>query len=159
MKPSKSNPGNPKGLNGTEKLTEKMLHYCRCRASNLNMSDSYRESYGTSRMSKKTINEAASRLEATSKVQARVQQLMTQKDQALIRSEVGLRQKVLNKLELFMETATTQDTAKIRSAELLGKSIGLFKDVIEDSRNVSKSPEELTAILEDKLASLGEALH
>jgi hypothetical protein len=152
-------PTNPKGINGTQKLTEKMLHYCRCRANNMNMSDSYRESYSASNMSKKTINEAASRLDGNSMVSARVNLLISQKEQALVRSSVSLRQKVLTKLESFMDSATTADTAKIRAAELLGKSIGLFKDVIEDGTKTERSVEELTASLESKLASLEKPLH
>ena len=141
------------------KLTAKQLHYCRCRSSGTNMSDSYREAYGSNNMAKKTINEAASRLDASSMIAARIDYLIGQKEAALIRSQVSLKTKVLTKLEAFMDTATPQDASKIRAAELLGKSIGLFKEVLEDNRNIDRSPEELTAILEAKLAKLGDALH
>ena len=151
---SKKIPGNPKGLNGTEKLTGNMLHYCRCRASGQNLSDSYRESYGTSGMTKKSINEASCRLDKRSKIQSRIDYLIGQKEAALIRSEVSLREKVLTKLESFMDSATPQDASKIRAAELLGKSIGLFTEVIEDRRNLDKSPEELKVLLTQKLSKL-----
>jgi hypothetical protein len=154
MTPSNSKVGNPKGSNGTQKLTEKMLHYCRCRAKGSNMSDSYRESYTTSGMTKKTVNESACRLEKRPKIQARIDMLITQKDHALIRSTVSLRTKVLTKLESFMDSATPQDSSKIRAAELLGKSIGLFTEVIDDKRNIDRSPEELKQLLIDKLTAL-----
>ena len=140
--------------NKSTDLTPYQLHFCRCLANGMNLSDSYRESYSQKNMSKKTINEAASRLNTNSKIQARVDYLISQKEQALIRSTVSLKTKVLAKLDEFMDTATTQDGNKIRAAELLGKSIGLFKDVIEDGSNVNRSPEELREILEAKLLSL-----
>ena len=140
-------------------LTPKQLHYCRCRANGNNMSDSYRECYSATKMANKTVNEAASRLDANSMVKARITALIDQKEQALVRSTVSLRTKVLMKLEEFMDNATSQDVAKIRAAELLGKSIGLFKEVIEDGRTSPKTAEELTELLEAKLAELSDSLH
>ncbi len=159
---AQNDPSNPASTVGKTKknsgfnrpLTPKQLHYARCRANGTNMSDSYRESYSASRMSKKTINEAASRLDGDNKVTARVDYLIAQKDKALIRSEVGLRAKVLKQLESFMDSKKVQDTSRIRAAELLGKSIGLFKDVIEDGTNVHRTPEELRELLHSKLLAL-----
>lgn len=54
--------------------------------------------------------------------------------------------RVLTKLREFMETAQPSDSAKIRAAELLGKSIGLFKDV-----TVTEKPVLSVAELEKKL--------
>lgn len=135
-------------------LTPKQLHYCRCRASGTNMTDSYKEAYSTSNMSSKTINEAACRLDKDSRITARIEYLIHLKEQALIRSSTSLKQKVLLKLEHFMDNATTADTAKLRAAELLGKSVGLFKDVIEDNRDKDLSSDELTKLLEDKIKTL-----
>lgn len=146
---------NTKPKNKAKALTPKQLHYCRCRANGNNMSDSYREAYNANNMSKKTINEASSRLDGNSMVKARIEYLIGQKEQALVRSAVSLRTKVLNKLEDFMDSATQLDGNKIRATELLGKSIGLFKEVIEDGRESNRSPEELTALLEAKLLELG----
>lgn len=119
------------------------------------MSDSYREAYNAVNMTKKTINEAGSRLDGNSMVKARISYLIGQKEAALIRSAVGLKAKVLAKLEEFMETADKEDGNKIRATELLGKSIGLFREVIEDGTRVDRTAEELTAVLEAKLLELG----
>ena len=136
-------------------LTPKQLHYCRCRANGMNMTNSYREAYSTSKMANKTVNEAASRLDSEYMVTARIDHLIGQKEAALIRSSVSLRSKVLEKLEDFMDNADKEDGNKIRAAELLGKSIGLFKEVIEDNREkLPESPEQLTATLEAKLQEL-----
>ena len=136
-------------------LTGKQRHFARCLAQGMSKTDSYIESYDTENMARKTINETACRLSKDSRINARITQLIELKEQALIRSTVGLKAQVLTKLVNFMDNATPQDSAKLRAAELLGKSIGLFKDVLEDNRNNDSSPEELTAKLIEKLATLG----
>ena len=136
------------------KLTPRQLHFARCVASGMSHTDAYIESYTTENSTKKTVYENASRLANNPKVKARIEYIIGLKEQAIVRSSVQIKTKVLRKLEEFMDNATPNDSAKIRAAELLGKSIGLFKDVIDDSRNADKSPEELTAILEQKLMAL-----
>lgn len=136
------------------KLTAKQEKYCKNRVNGMNMSDSYRDSYTGTKMTKKQINEEACKLDKNPKVVQRLDELYQQKDKAFIRSTVSLRSKVLNKLELFMDSATPQDSSKIRAAELLGKSMGLFTDVIDDKRKDDKTPEELKRLLLDKLAEL-----
>ena len=137
-------------------LTGKQRHFARCLAQGMTKTESYLEAYEASGMARKTVNEAACRLSQDKRVMARVQQLILLKEKALIRSTAGLKDQVLTKLVAMMETGTPQDSAKLRAAELLGKSIGLFKDVIEDNRHNDKTPEELTAILEARLLALSQ---
>ena len=54
-----------------------------------------------------------------------------------------------------MRTATPADSAKIRAAELLGKSVGLFKDVVESKRQ--RSPEEIKKELDRRLSMLEDS--
>jgi phage terminase small subunit len=56
-------------------LTTKQEAFARAVANGDNASDAYRSAYDTARMSSKTINEAASRLLANSKVSARIAEL------------------------------------------------------------------------------------
>lgn len=135
-------------------LTPKQLHFVRCIAQGMTQADSYREAYNSKNMSNQNIYEEASRLMANPKISTRVATLIASKEAAITRSTVGLRKKVLDKLEDFMDSADKEDGNKIRAAELLGKSIGLFKEVIEDNRDKQRTPEELTAILEAKLLKL-----
>ena len=144
------------------KLTEKQLTYCRNRANGMTMIDSYKNAFNPKKATKRSIYTMASRLDKKVEIQSRIDHLNNQKDKALVRSAVSLREKVLKKLEDFMDNATTSDGNKIRAAELLGKSIGLFKDVIEDNRNDGKSAEELTELLHQKLKELqsnNDSLH
>ena len=138
-------------------LTGKQLHFARCIAQGMTKTEAYIEAYEASNMARKTINEAACRLSKDKRIEARVQHLIALKEQALIRSTVGLKSQVLTKLVHFMDNAQPSDSAKLRAAELLGKSIGLFKDVIEDNRYADKSPEELTALLHERLSEIADA--
>jgi hypothetical protein len=53
-----------------------------------------------------------------------------------------------------VDHAEAGDSNRIRSAELLGKSVGLFRDVVETSD--SKSSDELLAELEAMLESVAD---
>jgi hypothetical protein len=117
------------------------------------MTDSYKEAYNTSNMTNKSINEAACRLDKDDKITSRIDALIALKEQAMVRSAMSTRAKVLKKLEDFMDNAVPSDSMKIRATELLGKSIGLFKDVIEDNKQV-RTPEELKLILAEKLNAI-----
>lgn len=147
-------PTTKKSTRKTTVLTPKQLHFCRCQANGMTQADSYRESYNAKNMTNESIYQEACRLAKNPKIKSRVDYLIAQKEAALIRSSVGLKAKVLDKLEEFMEQATTSDGNKIRATELLGKSIGLFKDVVEDNREIQRTPEELTALLQAKLERL-----
>ncbi len=64
------------------------------------------------------------------------------------------RERVLTKLRDILDTTEGGPavTAQLRAAELLGKSVGLFKDV--QVQEVKRTPEEITAELEELLAAV-----
>jgi len=137
-------------------LTARQLHFARCVAAGMSQADAYREAYTVGDGTKaSTVHEKASRLMAQDKIRARVDALVALREQALIRSAVDTKVKVLRKLEEFMESAEPSDAVKLRATELLGKSIGLFREVLEDGRtNREASSEELEAQLEERLRQL-----
>jgi hypothetical protein len=135
-------------------LTPKQLHFCRAVVSGRTMSDAYREAYNTSNMKPASIHREASVLMSHPMVTQRVQRLQGQKDRAVVASSLTDRERVLDKLREFMETAQPSDSAKIRAAELLGKSIGLFKDVTITEKPV-RTAEELKEELNRRLTALG----
>ena len=59
----------------TNKLTAQQEAFCKCIADGMNNSDAYRSAYDTSKSSAKSINEAASKLLANTKVATRVKEL------------------------------------------------------------------------------------
>ena len=136
-----------------ETLTPKQLHFARCVASGMTQSAAYREAYSVSPKTKpETVNQAASRLMANSNIAARVKVLVSMREQALIRSSLSDRERVLKKLRGAIDGEPT-NALELKAAELLGKSVGLFKDVIEDG-SATRSAAELEAELQARLDEL-----
>ena len=138
-------------------LTPKQLHFCRCVASGMTQAVAYREAFDCQAGSlSKTQQEAASRLMARDKIRTRVEALVRQKERGLISSCLSDKEKVLRKLRDAMESSEggPAATAQLRAAELLGKSVGLFKDVVETKPQ--RSAEEVRAELEELLAGLSD---
>jgi phage terminase small subunit len=135
-------------------LTPKQQYFCRAVASGCTMSDAYREAYSAGRMKPATINREAHTLMAIPKITTRVEALQRAKDRAVIVSSLSDRERVLTALRDFMVNADA-DSAKIRATELLGKSVGLFKDV--QVQEVQRSPEEIRAELKEVMAEVFEA--
>jgi len=125
-------------------LTGKQRHFAQCVAGGMTQSDAYREAYDVGKNTKPaTIHVKSSALMAESKIRARVDALVSMRDKAFIRSHTDMKTKVLTKLEEFMNTADPTDNVRLRATELLGKSVGLFKEVIEDSRNQLRTSDEI----------------
>ena len=133
-------------------LAPKQPHFCRAVISGCTMSDAYREAYNTSNMKPATVNREAHTLMATPKIATRVEALQRAKDRAVIASSLSDRERVLTKLRDMMETTEGGPavTAQLRAAELLGKSVGLFKDVVETTkmRSADEVREELERMLD-----------
>jgi len=134
-------------VNRTNDLTPKQQHFCRAVASGCTLSDGYREAYNAGNMKPATVNREAHALMADPKITARVERLQRQKDRAVIASSLSDRERVLTKLRDMLDTTEGGPavTAQLRAAELLGKSVGLFKDVVETKQ--VRTPEEIEAEL------------
>ena len=131
-------------------LTPKMLHFCRCVAAGMGQAESYRESHAVTATGKSaTHREAASRLMARDDIRARVDALVKQRERSLLASALSDKTRVLGRLRDWMDGGDSTSN-QLRAAELLGKSVGLFKDVVEttDSRSSEELLAELDAMLE-----------
>ena len=136
-----------------DKLTPKQLHFARCIASGMTQAAAYREAFDCQAGSlSKTQQEAASRLMVKDKVRARVDTLVRQRERGMLATALSDRERVLDKLRHFIDHAKPGDGSKIRAAELLGKSVGLFKEVIEDKRD-NRTVAEIEQELNERLAS------
>ena len=89
---------------------------------------------------------------AKDKVRARVDALVRQREREMLATALSDRERVLDKLRHFIDHAKPGDGSKIRAAELLGKSVGLFKEVIEHKRD-NRTVAELEQELNERLAS------
>jgi len=139
---------------GDKKLTPKQLHFARCIAGGMTQSDAYREAYTVrDSTTQESIHSSASRLMSDVKVSARVKHLIGLRERAVVASAVTDRERVLSKLRGWMDDAEPTDTNKIKAAQLLGQSVGMFKDVIETSTNDRESS-EIAVEIERRLAAL-----
>ena len=136
-------------------LTPKQQHFCRAVASGLTLSDAYREAYNVSKMSAAAIHNESSLLMAHHDVTVRVESLQRAKDRAVIASSLSDGEKVKTKLRELLDnpTGTPAEHVALRACDLLGKTVGLYKDVIETQ--VQRSPEEIRAELDELLAKYG----
>ena len=114
-------------------------------------SQAYRDSgYSVDNMKPKSVNELASRLLV--KVRWRVDEIISSNIALSERKEETLKTYIENKLMEIVENSD-QDSAKVSSLALLGRSIAMFSDkVIEETQD--ESIYELEKKLKDKLDKL-----
>lgn len=128
-------------------LTEKQERFARLVSEGQNYSRAYRHAYNTSSMSDTSVWREAHRLSRHAGVSKRVAELVDHRIQEADLHAATRRSRVIALLEEMMRTAQT-DTARLRAAELLGKTIGLFSD------QKTPAPKESLADLEAKLLRL-----
>lgn len=111
------------------KLTQKQENFCLAYIETGNASDAYRKAYPGTRMSDKTLNEAASRLLKNSKVVARLEELRKPVTES---AQITLEQH-LSKLEELRELAKEEGKygPAIQAEIARGKAAGLY---VEQSR-------------------------
>ena len=106
------------------KLTQKQENFCAAYIEIGNASDAYRKAYPGTRMSDKTLNEAASRLLKNSKVVARLEELRKPVAES---AQITLSQH-LSKLEELRELAKEEGkyVPAIQAEIARGKAAGLY---------------------------------
>ena len=116
------------------------------------ISDAYRAVYSAGNMSAATVRGEASRLAANPHVARMVEQVRAQNAQAEVASALSDRDRVLSRLREWIDEADT-DSNRIRAAELLGKTVGLFRDVIQTGSG-DRATTEIQAEIEQRLRDL-----
>ena len=112
--------------NRTNDLTPKQQHFCRAVASGLTLSDSYKEAYEAGRMKPHSICVEASKLMAHPEITLTVERLQKAKERAVVACSVSDRELVLTTLrDVVQKTDKVAD--QLRAAELLGRTVGIFK--------------------------------
>jgi len=98
----------------------------------------------------KTVRDAASRVRLRPGVDAAINRMKARHETERAKSVVGTRNYVLRSLREEAEGETEGATAssRLKAMELLGKSIGLFSDVVETKAREPESQEEIVATLE-----------
>ena len=139
-------------MSGT-KLTGKQRAFARCMADGMTQSAAYREAYDAENMSGPVIRNEASKLMAHPDITVTVERLIGEKDRAILASGLSDRDRVLERLRGWIDDAEPTDSNKLRAAELLGKSVGMFKEVTE-TVSIDRDAESVASELERRLESL-----
>ena len=135
------------------KLTGKQRAFARCMADGMTQSAAYREAYDAENMSGAVVRNEASLLMARSDITVTVERLIAVKDRALLASGLSDRDRVLERLRHWVDSAEPTDSNKLRAAELLGKSVGLFRDVVETAIT-ERDSDSVAMALEQRLEAL-----
>ena len=113
-----------------DKLTSKQEGYSQDSAAGLTQSAAYRNNYGTSTMSAKTVWEAASRLDKNYKVSARILELQAATEAALAGRRLWTTDRLVEEAETNLKAA--RDGKQFGSAngalEFIGRVTGLLNE-------------------------------
>ena len=134
-------------------MTPKQHQYAREVVLGKSQADAYRSAYNTTRMNDNSIRREASRLMDNPNVATTVVELQQKADAAVVQERIATREEVLQTLTSYMHSGEPRDSVRLRAAEMMGKHYGLFTDRIE-AVVPERSPEEITAELEEKLTNL-----
>ena len=134
-------------------LTGKQEAFAKLVAGGAILSDAYRECYSADNMKNSTLWSEACRLAQTPKVSARIKDI--QADMEADRRTIERRREewVLKRLS---EEADQADNAssRIRALELVGKTVGMFTDRIEQAETSERSASEIEKELKARLDRL-----
>ena len=137
-----------------KKLTPKRALFARCVASGMTQADAYREAYDPkSSTTAASIHTLASRVAGEVEVRARVEALLAARERALLVSAVSDRQKVTQHLRDALAGGET-DQFRLRAAELLGRSAGLFVTEMNVNTSNQRDPAEVAAAIQQRLSQL-----
>jgi hypothetical protein len=108
-------------------------------------------------MAAATVRNEACKLMARRDVTAMVMQLKEEAERAVVASALSETDYVRQRLKHFAEHATPADAQKIRATELLGKTQGMFKDVVLGDPDDAKDAKQIRAEMAAVLAKLEHA--
>lgn len=134
-------------------LTGKQEAFAKLVASGSMLSDAYRECYSADNMKSSTLWSEACRLAQNPKVSTRIKAIQADMEQSqrmrLLRREEWV-------LKSLQEEAVSADNAssRIRALELVGKTVGMFTDRIEQSDTTERSASDIERDLRAKLDRL-----
>jgi hypothetical protein len=139
------------GGKADEKLTAQQQGFVNSILAGQDQVTAYEQNYSTSRMARKTMYEAASRLFAQSKVTARIMKGRRRLEEAELHSALALRQHIEKRLFFLSENADT-DANRLKALDLLGRTekVGMFvertAEVVEE-QTVEEIQAELAELL------------
>ena len=134
-------------------LTGKQEAFAKLVAGGAVLSDAYRECYSADNMKNSTLWSEACRLAQNPKVSARIKDIQADIESDH-RTRLARREEWV--LKSLQEEAVSADNAssRIRALELVGKTIGMFTDRVEQSDTTERTASEIERDLRAKLDRL-----
>ncbi len=120
-----------------------------------NFSEAYRSAYDTQNMSAASIHREACLLIQNPKVSQRVESMQRDREREQRMQSLSRSEKVISKLEEIALRGGDADGTQVRALELLGKQLGLWREVVETVDKTERSADEIEAALRDRLKALG----
>jgi len=133
-------------------LTAKQEAFAQEVASGKTLSEAYRSAYSTENMKDSSVWTEASKLMDVPKVAQRVSHVQRAREEKSLLDHARLKRLVLERLHDEAMNAPS-DSARIRALELLGKSIAMFTDRVEQDE-VSRTSADIEKELADRLREL-----
>lgn len=138
-------------LNG---VTVKQEAFIQCVLDGMTYSDAYRNSYDISPDTKDTtVHVSACKLIQNPNVKKRMQFLEAEKEELRRMQGQSMHARVIDRLEREANDKKNPPAVRVRALELLGKTVGAFKDVSETTVRKGKTIKDLELELQSMLAS------
>ena len=138
-------------LNG---VTVKQENFIQCVIDGMTYSDAYRNSYDISPDTKDTtVHVSACKLIQNPNVKKRMQLLEAEKEELRRMQGQSMHARVIDRLEREANDKKNPPAVRVRALELLGKTVGAFKDVSETTVKKGKTIKDLELELQSMLAA------
>jgi len=136
-----------------DKLTAKQEAFAMQVAKGAMLSEAYRDCYAADSMRDSTIWSEACKLAQNPKVATRIKGIQADMEASQRTRDQRLREHVLKRLMEEADNAET-DGSRVRSLELLGKTVSMFTDRIEQADDAERSASDIEADLRKRLDRL-----
>ena len=135
-------------------LTAKQEAFAQEVAKGSTLADAYRKAYNTEKMKPSSVWNNASQLMQRTQVAHRVEAIQQAMEQSSLHDTARLKRLVLERLHVEATKEDNSDASRVRSLELLGKTVAMFSDRVEQVES-SRSASEIEQELLNRLAELG----
>jgi len=125
--------GRVKGTKASKvRITAKQRHFASLIVEGHSQRDAYRQAYDTNTMNEASISVNASRLANSPKIASLLEASLSKRTETIIGDQIATRRYVMEHL-IDMHQNAKQENSKLKALELIGKSVSMFTDKVEQT--------------------------